>query len=193
MERAGRQVQQLLSVSSTNQSLTRSNIFLIQPNTFLQYFYGPRAYCLNSYILCFKFLWCEMCTFPISKGPCLLNKRFWSGPTYSRVATAASASGCNRPAAERIRPLFCWWAARRAIWEVFSIERVTTSACSASSQSVKGEQKVQNFSQQHKHCATVRWITDHKGTPRKYTQSENLDLKVIIYFVIFATSTRPHF
>lgn len=44
---------------------------------------------------------------------------------------------------------------------------VTTSACPASSQRIRGEQQVQHFSQQHKPCTIVRRIADYKSTPTK--------------------------
>lgn len=75
-----------LSFPSMNQILSRKELV-----TFLQYFYGPRRYCLQCHLSRSKFYWCKTSTFPASKSPCWLNARFWSGPIYSRVASPASA------------------------------------------------------------------------------------------------------
>lgn len=144
------QEQQLLSFLSTNQNLSRE-----QPNNFLQYFCCLRVYHLNFYLLCSEFFMSKNTYIP-NIHVCSI-KVFWSRPIYSRVASADSAQH------QSIRPLFCWWAARQ--WR----ERYAALKHSHHLwwESVRGEQEIQYFSQQHKHCTTVRLITDHKGTPEK--------------------------
>lgn len=163
MKRTGRQGQQNLSFASMNQSLSRWQL-----HTFPQYFSGPTTYCLQCHLPCSKFYCCKTSTFPASKSPCWLNTRFWSGPIYSRVAPAASAKHLVATGLLSKRP-GPTLLVRSQVSNLGGIQHLntTTSAFPASSQRIRGEQERQHFSQQHKHCTTVRGITDHKFTPKK--------------------------